>query len=95
VTSDPGFGSVFTLRVPRDPAQVKATPQRPIRPRCCPRGGSARRRPERAKPLALVIDDDPASTELMNRMLERAGYTVETAQNGHTGMAHAMALGPI
>jgi YesN/AraC family two-component response regulator len=36
----------------------------------------------------LVIDDEPAITTMLKRMLEKAGNEVETAINGKEGMAY-------
>lgn len=42
----------------------------------------------------LVIDNDPAVTELLVRSLQRDGYTVKTASDGVTGLQQARALKP-
>lgn len=43
---------------------------------------------------ALVIDDDPATIELMSRWLERSGYRVVSATNAERGLALAQAMAP-
>lgn len=43
---------------------------------------------------ALVIDDDPATIELMSRWLERSGYAVVSATNADQGLALAQAMAP-
>src|SRR4030095_4726739 len=42
----------------------------------------------------LVIDDDPAVRELMQRSLGKDGYHVEVAADGHTGIEMARRLKP-
>jgi CheY-like chemotaxis protein len=44
--------------------------------------------------MVLVIDDDAAARELMQRHLTRAGYWVETAGNGYQGLELARRLRP-
>ena len=39
----------------------------------------------------LVIEDDPASLELLKYILERAGHTVTTATDGASGLRVALA----
>ena len=38
-------------------------------------------------PRILVIDDERPIREMLTQMLERAGYEVETAENGEVGMS--------
>lgn len=38
----------------------------------------------------LVIEDDPASLELLKYLLERAGYSVRSAPDGATGLRAAL-----
>jgi len=42
----------------------------------------------------LVIDDDPAVRELMQRSLAKDGYQVEVAADGRTGLEMARRLSP-
>ncbi|MEO1510334.1 MAG: response regulator, partial [Cyanobacteria bacterium J06633_23] len=44
--------------------------------------------------LVLVIDDDPAATELLERFLSQEGLQVRTAQSGAEGLALARELKP-
>ncbi|MEM1196869.1 MAG: response regulator [Pseudomonadota bacterium] len=41
---------------------------------------------ERDKPLALAIDDEPSSTQLMTRIAEQSGYDVLLATDGASGL---------
>ena len=45
-------------------------------------------------PLALVIEDDPASAKLLKLYLTEAGFTVEVAQDGEVGFEKARTLRP-
>jgi signal transduction histidine kinase len=64
--STPGTGSTFTVRLPA------AGP-----PPAAGGGGGAEAGP--GARVVLVIDDDPASRDLMERMLRAEGYVVRTA----------------
>ena len=54
--------------------------------------------PPVANPLytgtVLVIDDDPTARGLMQRLLSREGFRVETAENGEEGLRMALELHP-
>lgn len=45
-------------------------------------------------PCILVVDDDPRSLKLMSIVLGRAGYRVETAGDGATGIDRLLHLRP-
>jgi CheY-like chemotaxis protein len=78
VESELGVGSTFTLILPltaEPPAEIDAVSPRPARP--------AESRPEPVTvasmpslPTVLVVDNDPAATELLQLILEREGYRV-------------------
>jgi DNA-binding response OmpR family regulator len=42
---------------------------------------------EAPPPVVLVVDDDPALCAMLRRLLEQAGYVVETAPDGSAGRA--------
>lgn len=42
----------------------------------------------------LIIEDDPASLELVTRIVEDMGHTVITADNGREGIRRALAQSP-
>ncbi|MFN8531213.1 MAG: response regulator [Anaerolineae bacterium] len=46
------------------------------------------------KPSILVIDDDWVNRELMETVLKRGGYTVTTANTGHSGIQAVAQLVP-
>ena len=85
VESEPGKGSVFTAILPVEakepaPEPVVEAPVQPVLPATEVEG---------ARGTLLVIDDDPASRELLQRMLEKEGYAVRLAPNGPDGIAAA------
>ena len=83
VTSDVGLGSVFTLRVPCDSGQAATLPELADLP-----SGP------RLRPLAVIVDDEPSSVELLRRMLERDGYDALVAQDGEAGLELARQVLP-
>ncbi|MFM8886498.1 MAG: ATP-binding protein, partial [Chthoniobacterales bacterium] len=86
VESAPGKGSTFTAILPveaKEPAPESDTPEKsePLAESAPAQDG--------ARGSLLVIDDDPASRELLKRMLEKEGYAVRLAANGPDGIASA------
>jgi signal transduction histidine kinase/DNA-binding response OmpR family regulator len=86
VESTPGRGSTFTVTLPVEVAAAVATETPPA-----PTAAAA---PMGATPVILVIDDDPAARDLMQRALAREGYTVHAAASGPEGVALARRLHP-
>jgi DNA-binding response OmpR family regulator len=43
---------------------------------------------------ALVVEDDPATREMLRRTLEREGWAVQEATNGRVGLEHVAASPP-
>ena len=100
VTSAPGQGSEFLVRLPAvvGPVDLEKAPVRPAPPEFVPEKprSNARATPTPA-PVGgtiLVIDDDPAVQELMSRFLAREGFRVVTAIDGTEGFAIAKQLRP-
>jgi CheY-like chemotaxis protein len=81
VASEPGKGSVFTVRLP-------GAPDTPAR------AGSNGSRPPRSD-CVLVIDDDPTSRELIADQLKAEGLPVVTAAGGLEGLKLAKELRPV
>jgi CheY-like chemotaxis protein len=84
--SEAGRGSTFTIRLP---ARVAATVEEP----------AATAAPSEPAPLAgigtvLVIDDEAAVRDLMQRFLTKEGFRVVTASSGEEGLQRARELRP-
>ncbi len=82
VASTPGEGTAFTVRLPAE-----------VREPGAPATTSAATTPGPAGTV-LVIDDDPATRELLRRMLAKEGYRVLEAPNGEAGLGLARAERP-
>ncbi len=81
VASEPGKGSTFSIRLPDC---VPEPTDKTIGPVFAEGDG----------PLILVIDDDPAASELVRRHLTKAGYRALAAGDGVTGLRLARELKP-
>jgi signal transduction histidine kinase/CheY-like chemotaxis protein len=78
VRSEPGHGSVFTVRIPAAPV-IRSMP---------PPGHAGN------QPYVLLIEDDPQAAELMCAQLNSAGYRVDVAGDGETGLSAARTHAP-
>jgi len=88
VESEIGRGSTFTIRLP---AEVEgAQPAVAVRVAAAPRPSTA----QSGAATILVVDDDQTVREVMQRFLEREGFSVVTANGGHEGLRLARALHP-
>jgi len=90
VSSVPGEGSSFTVRVPADVEGAVAEPGdvdagATVAPEVAPDG---------ARATVLVIDDDPAVRDLMRRTLGKEGFRVVDAPGGEAGLELARAERP-
>src|SRR5204862_7503951 len=82
VTSEPGKGSVFTVRLPGSAdAQTRSST-----------GSDGRRSPTADR--VLVIDDDATARELIADHLKAEGFSVATAAGGVGGLKVAKELSP-
>ncbi|SDJ53228.1 Signal transduction histidine kinase [Bradyrhizobium sp. Rc2d] len=90
VTSMPGRGAVFTVRLP-DQAVHAATQRAEIS--SVAKGGSPRRMMD-GFPRVLVIDDDLDALDVMRRFLSKEGFDVLTARGGREGLQLARELRP-
>lgn len=80
----------YLLRLPLD---VDSAENRSAR-RAIPLAAVPAAEGEPRSKTALVIDDDPATVDLMSRWLERGGFSVRSAPNADQGMALARELAP-
>jgi signal transduction histidine kinase/CheY-like chemotaxis protein len=80
VTSQPGQGSTFTIRLPTEyqPAVVE--------PVTAEITGEREQAGQDGRATILVIDDDPAVRDLMRRFFNKEGFRVKTAAGGEEGL---------
>jgi PAS domain S-box-containing protein len=84
--SEAGVGSTFTIRLPGESKISEAMHEAPAEPRTEPvsqEGGTV-----------LVIDDEPTVRDLMERLLSKEGFGVQTASGGQEGIRLAKELLP-
>jgi signal transduction histidine kinase/DNA-binding response OmpR family regulator/ligand-binding sensor domain-containing protein len=92
VTSEHGKGSTFTVTLP---AVVAAdVSPRPSDSGAQTKDGRALTSAATTGPCVLVIDDDPAVRDLMQRSLGKDGFRVEVAADGKRGLEQAKQLQP-
>jgi signal transduction histidine kinase/CheY-like chemotaxis protein len=86
VESELGKGSRFTIDLPVDahPRQVPAAPE----------GGLTEVAGDASVPLVLIVEDDPASAELLARQIARAGFRTKIARTGTEALAKVQELKP-
>ncbi len=84
VESEPGQGSTFTIRLPAGGAPKVEERERPDE-------GPTRQN----QPLALVVDDDMVSCQILKHNLGMLGYQVAIARGGDEGIRMARELKPI
>ncbi len=84
--SEPGGGTTFTIRLPAR-VQVKSSVAAPLTEPSEPMvaGGSS---------TVLVIEDDPATRDLLKRFLSKDGFRVKTVSEGEEGLRLARELQP-
>jgi CheY-like chemotaxis protein/nitrogen-specific signal transduction histidine kinase len=87
VVSELGQGSCFTIRVPAQAQTAELiTDTSPVADRTGPGPDG--------QDVILVIDDDAADLDIVQRMLTKEGYNVATARNALEGLAAARKLRP-
>ena len=92
VESEAGEGSTFTIRLP---AVVPQAGPAAAATAACAGAGPGRATGQRARPgTVLVIDDDAAVRDLLQRSLAREGFRVLPAAGGEEGLRLARAARP-
>jgi CheY-like chemotaxis protein len=87
VSSAPGKGSIFTVRLPAEAAAPMST----VETSAAETGPAAN---QGSRGTVLVIDDDATARELIATHLAGNGFAVETAANGVDGLKRARELRP-
>jgi CheY-like chemotaxis protein len=90
--SEMGRGSTFTIHLPAEVSLAKVQEQgkTKVRMPAIPRGRPLS--PPGA--LVLVVDDDPAVRDLLQRFLDKEGFIVEVASSGPDGLQKAREIHP-
>jgi CheY-like chemotaxis protein len=86
VTSEPGKGSTFTVRLPFAASHTADTPVTQAGEASTVKSG---------RDCVLVIDDDATARDLISDYLGQAGFTVITAAGGREGLKRAKEYHPI
>jgi signal transduction histidine kinase/DNA-binding response OmpR family regulator len=86
VESSPGVGSTFTLSVIANLQNVNSLVENDT---LLPMAASPRAHRDGSRPLALIVDDEPSSLQLLTRIAEQAGYQVSMAIDGERGLSAA------
>jgi len=79
-----GKGSIFTFTIPREPRPAAAAPVEEAAPTL----------ETMELPLALVIEDDPASSQRMTAEIQGVGFRVAHASDGEQAVRKAMEILP-
>jgi CheY-like chemotaxis protein len=84
--SDPGRGSVFTIRLPptQDSVEAIAAPSAIAAPN-----------PGCTDDTVLIIDDDPVARHLIEHVVKREGLNAASAADGETGLRMAREIRPV
>jgi signal transduction histidine kinase/CheY-like chemotaxis protein len=86
LTSEPGKGTTFTIRLPTEVREPKAESAAASESSAAPN--------MEGRPV-LVIDDDADTRQVLKRFLNRKGFPVESASSGEEGLRLARELHPM
>ena len=92
VESEEGVGTTFTVRLPAHYVEPAAEDTAHALGQGVSHPGAER--PPSAGGQVLIIDDDPATRDLLARFLQKDGFEVATAADGREGLDRARALRP-
>jgi CheY-like chemotaxis protein len=95
VTSQPGTGSTFTIRLPANLPGAGAPPESSLQSTVNVTQRSDDVSLAKLGSAVLVIDDDPEACEIIRRFLEKDGFNVVTAFSGEQGLRLAHEIQPI
>ncbi|ARO53228.1 putative hybrid histidine kinase; Domains: two PAS, two PAC, His KinaseA, ATPase and two REC (CheY-like) [Methylorubrum extorquens] len=91
VESTFGAGATFTIRLP---AELAAHEEEVEAESVAARVQEITEGEAHLHDVVLLVDDDPAARDLLQRFLEREGFRVRTANDGRAGLTLARALKP-
>jgi PAS domain S-box-containing protein len=91
VTSRFGEGATFTIRLP---AELAVHEEEEAAETVAARVHEITAGEAHLHDVVLLVDDDPAARDLLQRFLEREGFRVRTANDGRAGLTLARALKP-
>src|SRR6202521_1786028 len=87
VESELGKGSKFTIDIPLESRSRQRVAK-------APNGHAPKAVVDLSRPLVIVVEDDPASAELLVRQIERAGFRTKVATTGAEAVIMAKELKP-
>ena len=91
VESTYGAGATFTIRLP---AELAVHEEEEAAESVAARVHEITEGEAHLHDVVLLVDDDPAARDLLQRFLEREGFRVRTANDGRAGLTLARALKP-
>lgn len=94
VASAPGKGSTFTILVPAEVVKAPATEVRPSKEALVKSQDNQTMGRLDGRNTILVVDDDPASQDLIERFLRAEGYRVLVADRGEAALRLAREVHP-